>query len=75
MNVAVLDQLAAQELDVFTGKPFGEEKEDQEEEEEFVQILEGGALNWMDMKLVMEGNINSASGLLQLQITSDYTLK
>ena len=46
-----------------------------EENAEFMHILEGGQLNWMDMKLVMEGNGGSVTGLLQLQITSDYTLK
>lgn len=43
--------------------------------EEVFQTLEGGALNWMDMKLLMEGYLTDYSGLLQLQITSDYTLK
>lgn len=49
-----------------------------EEGQEIFQTLEGGALNWMDLKLVMEmpeGSAASYTGLLQLQITGDYTIQ
>ena len=49
-----------------------------EEGEEIFQTLEGGSLNWTELKLIMElpqGDPNSYTGLLQLQITGDYTIK
>lgn len=48
------------------------------ENQEIFQTLEGGSLNWTDLKLVMElpqNDPNAYTGLLQLQITGDYTIK
>lgn len=45
--------------------------------QEVFRTLEGGSLNWLDMKLVMElpqADAAQYTGLLQLQITGDYTI-
>ena len=46
-----------------------------EKGEEVYQTLPGGVLSGMDMKLVLEENQKTYSGLLQLQVTADYIIR